>query len=371
MNSIFWELLRIAIGKQERISRSLSENEWKSLFRQIEKQSVIGVCVYAISKLPAEQQPQEEILSAWKDATAEIYLTNGIMDAYTAKIWKKLTHDGLDAAILKGQGLAPYYGELAKYRQPGDIDIWVKGGFDKVNAYVQSTIPSEITDYHHFHYHVFDSAGIEVELHHRPALMRNPFDNMRLQRWCDTFDKSTFLYLDDKRFAIPSIAFNRIFLIIHAYKHFIFDGIGIRQVMDCYQLLRNTHPDKDEMQTFRDLHLLPFLRAMMWVFAYVFEGCQEEEITEDRFPWMLCKPDAKEGRFLLEEIMQSGNFAQDDSRYHFKHFSKIRFQTKHGFHILTHYPSEILWMPLWLVWHQWWKLSKRLKNMRRTGTLHQ
>lgn len=365
MADIIFELIRVALGKQECLSRSLSEVEWQSIYKEIQRQSITGICIYAIDKLPAEQQPPGHLFTKWKDDAAEIYLTNGIMDAYTAKIWKKLTRDGLDCAILKGQGLAPYYGELAKYRQPGDIDVWVKGGFDKVNAYVQSTIPSEVTDYHHFHYHIFDSAGVEVELHHRPVLMRNPFDNMRLQRWCDTFGKESFLLLEDKNFAIPSTGFNRIFLIIHAYKHFIFDGIGIRQVMDCYQLLRNTQPNEDEMQTFRNLHLLPFLRAMMWVFAYIFEGCEENEITKDRFPWMLCEPDAKEGKFLLQEILQSGNFAQNDSRYNFKHLSKLRFQAKHGIHFISHYPSEILWMPLWLPWHQCWKLSKRIANKRK------
>lgn len=359
MNSIFFELLRIAIGKQERISRSLTVEEWQTLFAEMKRQSVIGVCVYAISKLPTEQQPPEPLLTGWKDNAAEIYMTNGIMDAYTAKIWKKITRDGLDCAILKGQGLAPAYGELAKYRQSGDIDIWVKGGFEKVNEYVQATLPTKVTDYHHFHYDIFKAAGVEVELHHRPALMRNPFDNMRLQRWCDSFTKETFKQLEGKGFAVPSDDFNRIFLIIHAYKHFIFDGIGIRQVMDCYQFFRTTKPGAEEMKTFKSLHLMSFLRAMMWVFAYVFEGTKEEEIQQSRFPWMVCEPDAKEGRFLLDELMQSGNFAQDDSRYKFQHFSALRFQMKHGFHILTHYPSEILWMPLWLVWHQWWKLSKR------------
>lgn len=359
---VIFELIRIALGKQEQLSRSLSDMEWKHLFVQMKQQSVIGICVYAISKLPKDQLPPEPWLIECKDTAAEIYLTNNIIDSYTAKIWKKLTNDGLECAILKGQGLAPKYGELARFRQSGDIDVWVKGGFDKVNAYVQSTVPSKVTDYHHFHYNIFTKAGVEVELHHRPVLMRNPFDNMRLQRWCDSFGKDTFLQIEKKGFAVPSDDFNRIFLIIHAYKHFIFDGIGIRQLMDCYLFLLNTKPSEDELKTFRSLHLMPFLRAIMWVLAYTFEGAEESNISQEHFPWMICEPDAKEGRFLLSEIMKSGNFAHDDSRYQFTHLPVLRFQIKHGLHMLTHYPSEILWVPLWLIWHQCWKLMKNLSK---------
>lgn len=358
----FFELIRVALGRQSRLSQRLSESEWKGMLKLMRNQSVIGICAYAIDRLPTEQQPSADLLKECRRSAIGISQINHFMDLYSARVWNKLKDDGLDAAILKGQGLAPYYGELASYRQTGDIDVWVKGGFDKVNAYVQSTYPAEVTDYHHFHYPMFRKENIEVELHHRPVLMRNPFDNSRLQHWCEGFGKDTFIYLDEKHFAIPSTDFNRIFLVVHAYKHFIFDGIGIRQVMDCYQLLTHTNPGKNEMQIFRNLHLLPFLRALMWVFAYVFEGVKFSDTSNGGYPWMLCEPDEKEGRFLLEEITQTGNFSKHDSRFHFKHFSKLRFQIHHGIHILTHYPSEILWIPLWLPWHQCWKLSKKLKK---------
>lgn len=90
-----------------------------------------------------------------------------------------------------------------------------------------------------------------------------------------------------------------------------------------------------------------FTAAVMWVLGHVF-GLEKE--------YMLCTPDAKEGQFILDEIMHTGNFGQGDRRY--KGYGKMRRMTKHGMHLLRHYPSEVLWTPAWLVYHKVWKYRK-------------
>ena len=55
------------------------------------------------------------------------------------------------------------YGELAPYRQSGDIDIWVKGGYQKVCDYVQSTHPMDDVAYHRFHYDYFKDTEVDAD----------------------------------------------------------------------------------------------------------------------------------------------------------------------------------------------------------------
>ena len=56
MNMLF-ELIRVALGHQDRISRVLTAGEWLKVYHMAMKQSVVGICVEGMSKLPKEQKP--------------------------------------------------------------------------------------------------------------------------------------------------------------------------------------------------------------------------------------------------------------------------------------------------------------------------
>ena len=354
MQMIFFELIQISIGKRTCLSHTPSAKEWKRLFRLAENQTLLGICFAGVKRLQeAQKEMPAPLFMQWLGIAAKIQQRNEEMDKKSAEVWTLLNRAGLDCAILKGQGVARCYNlrgdSLGVLRQSGDIDVWVKGGFDVVNAFVQRTRPTKDVAYHRFHYDLF--ADTEVELHHRPTLMRNLFDDRRLQQWCDSFGADSFV-MTEKGFAVPPLSFNRIFILTHIYRHFLFEGIGLRQLMDYYFVL--LEQDVDEMQVLKEKELLSrlkmmrFTEAVMWVLGHVL-GLERK--------YMLCEPNEKEGRFILEEIMQTGNFGQGDKRY--RGHSKMRRMTKHGLHLLMHYPSEVLWTPLWLIYHRVWKYNKK------------
>ena len=71
-------------------------------------------------------------------------------------------------------------------------------------------------------------------------------------------------------------------------------------------------------------------------------------------PWMICEPNEKEGKKLLAEIMNSGNFGHYDSekpnvyqhrfQYHIWKFKRI-------FRLAMSYPEEALWEPVFRAYH--------------------
>lgn len=354
ISDLIIELLQIAIGHRVKLTRSLSVKEWWQLYDIAMKQAVAGISFAGIEKLPKEQCPPQDLLFEWIGMAEQIKQRNAVVDKQTAEIWNRLKEDGLDAAVLKGQGIACEYGELAPLRQTGDIDMWVLGGYQKVCDYVQRMHPTKDVAYHRFHYDAFPDT--EVELHHRPTLMRNLFDDRKLEKWYNSFKAEDFAYLEDKGFAVPSSSFNIIFILTHIYRHFLFEGIGLRQVMDYYFVLKNCHTygtdNTDVLKTLRSLRLERFAGALMWVLHEVF-GLEEEK--------MICPMNEKEGRFVFNEILLTGNFGQADTRYRYKRLFKLRHHISHGRHLLMHYPSEVIWTPIWLVYHKWWKWNKRCK----------
>lgn len=315
INELFFDLIRVALGNGEGVRKIPTVEEWYGIFDEASNQAIAGVVFEGVQKLPKEQWPPQDFLFEWIGLSEQIRQQNKEVDKQTREIWNQLKKDGLDAAILKGQGIATLYGELAPYRQSGDIDIWVKGGYQRVCDYVQRTIPTDDLAYHRFHYDYFEDT--EVELHHRPTLMRNLLDDRKLARWYNSFGADSFVYLEDKGFAVPSLEFNRIFILTHIYRHFLFEGIGLRQVMDYYFVLRAQNDGRCQMddvrRALRELRLTRFTEAMMWILHTQF-GLEEK--------YLICGMNEKEGRFVLSEICQTGNFGRSDTRYKYQHLLK-------------------------------------------------
>ena len=178
---LFIQLLQIAIGMRQKLSEKPSPKKWLSIYELANEQAVAGICIAGVDKLPKEQMPPQMMLLEWIGQSEQIRQQNSYLDKLTVRIWKQLIDDGLDAAILKGQGIAQEYGALASLRQSGDIDVWILGGYQTVCDYVQRTIPTDDLTYHHFHYPYYED--IQVELHHRPTILRNLIRDRKLAKW--------------------------------------------------------------------------------------------------------------------------------------------------------------------------------------------
>lgn len=354
VNTILFDLIKVALGNGNKLCKIPTVEEWYDIFDEASYQAIVGILLEGVKKLPKEQWPPQDLLLEWIGLSEQIRQQNIVVDMQTSEIWAQLKKDGLDAAVLKGQGIATLYGELAPYRQSGDIDIWIKGGYQIVCDYVQRTHPTDDVAYHRFHYDYFDDT--EVELHHRPTLMRNLLDDGKIARWYDSFGADSFIYLENKGFAVPSLEFNRIFILTHIYRHFLFEGIGLRQVIDYYFVMHNSECTiHNEAELLKQLRLTRFAEAMMWILHTQF-GLEDNKL--------ICDMNEKEGQFVLAEILQTGNFGRGDTRYKYLHLLKLRKLIAHGLHLLQHYPSEVLWTPIWLLYHKIWKW-KKIKLIRK------
>lgn len=313
-DKLFFELIRVAIGNQVCLSRTPKVKEWQELYAMAKKQSLVGICFAGVQKLQAQRQAPnswgdergEMLYLQWMGMAAKIQQRNEVVNRRCEEVQRLINSEGLKCCIIKGQCAGRYYGELSALRLAGDIDVWIEGGRKKVLEYVQKVAPTCEVIMQHAHLNVFDD--VEVEAHFSPSELQSPIHNRRLQKWFKTQEqKETCLVADG--FSGPSAEFDAIFMLSHIYKHLMAEGIGMRQVMDYYFLLKHAAFDvekKVELMKLIDYFGMKRLAdAMMWILKDVFG-------LDERF--LLCPVDKLEGGLILDEIMASGNFGHMDGR---------------------------------------------------------
>ena len=333
--NLFFELLRVSIGNAGCLSQTPSPETWQKLFAMAEKQALLGVCFAGVMKIKAQQQvPPTSIYVKWLAISAQIQKRNELINKRCVELQSRLQEAKSRSFIMKGQANAALYGgELAKLRQPGDIDIMVEGGFKRVNDFVQRTYPTKEVSELEIHYHCFDDT--EVEIHCKPFILDSPKDRLLQKYFNHSLEanyKNTIRLSPDYAITASTFSFNIVHQLVHIHHHLFYEGVGLRQCMDYYfqlmNLERNDAEVHDALRVITELGLDRFASALMWMLGHVFG------LNRDRMLW---KPNEKDGRFLLREIMLSGNFGKQDDRLRNLYKSKW-----HSFWIV-HFKTFRLW----------------------------
>lgn len=313
MNELFFELIQVALGVRPCLSRSPNGTEWGELYKIAKKQSLVGVCFAGVQKLLTQkQEPPEMLYLTWMGMAAKIQQRNEVVNKQCFELQAKLAADGYRSYIMKGQSNAALYGDLQMLRQSGDIDVYIEGGLDKVLAYAKTFGNVEHVNELEMSVPIYQDT--EVEFHYRPFIMRNPFKNRKLQRFFKEQEEKQFsnsLILDKEKklsIVVPTTEFNLVHQLAHIHLHLFTEGIGMRQLMDYYFVLKtlSVSPLKGECienvkKVVSELGLNRFASALMWVLEHVF-GLDVE--------CMLWEPNEKDGRLLLDEVMTGGNFGK-------------------------------------------------------------
>lgn len=363
---LFTELIRVSIGNQVCLSCGPSTAEWNALYGMAVKQAVAGVCFYGIQRLPKEQQPPKGLLLQWLAVAAQIQQRNEVMNRRCAEMQRLLDEAGFRCCILKGQGVARLYDfndninvhlnlnvndKLGAYRQSGDIDVWVDGGLDRIMKWVAEVSPSQEVNGHHIHFSYFNDA--EVEIHYVPFNLQNPIKNRELHRFfaanADKQFRNKVKLCTGEMITAAGDSFNVGFLLAHIFHHLFTEGVGLRQCMDYYFLLVHLDRNNAEVEflliVVADLGLDRFAAALMWVLGRIFV------LQHDKMLWI---PNEKDGKFLLREIMLSGNFGKQDDRQ--KNLYKSKW---HSFWII-HFKTFRLWR--FDHWAWFWSPIYRIKG---------
>ncbi len=334
-------LLQYALNIKQEVDVS-SLKLWDEFYLFCQCHSVLGIGFMAIEKWCGEIKPSKELLYQWLVDVSSIEDRNRILNFDCLKLQSFFRVSGFKTCILKGQGNALLYSNPLR-RQSGDIDIWVlpqNARFDntKVRSVIEflrakCKLEEDMIGYHHTKLHGF--GDVEIEVHYRPTWFCSPLRNYRLQKW---FEENSENQLKNNVASInvPDLAFNTVYQLAHIFNHFVQEGIGLRQVIDYYFVLQ-AREKENIISLLNYLGLARFAGAMMYVMQVVFL------LSEDK---LLCRPNKEDGEFILNEILNSGNFGLYDYRnaelLQQKGIKRKLYQMRRSWRYFKYFPEETL-----------------------------
>ena len=238
---IFFEFLRFCIGTVQEVPSSLKGADWRALYAMARKQCLVGVLFDGIKRLPADVGMDKGLLFQWMAQNQTLRKANARLDKAAVEVAEWFGRKGFRTCVLKGQGNALLY-PPGMERTPGDIDLWVDGGDRKVVSFVRSLSPDEKVCYHHIGFPEYN--GVEVEVHFRPSFLFCFRHNRHLQGYYERVMDEQFAHRvklgGQGEVAVPKAEFNLIFQLTHIFTHLMNEGIGLRQLLDYFFLLKNT-----------------------------------------------------------------------------------------------------------------------------------
>ena len=161
------------------------------------------------------------------------------------------------------------------------------------------------------------------------------------------------------------VDYDLIFQMNHIYRHLLDEGVGMRQVLDFYVLLKEYNKEQNEqtelmnrsevMKHIQNCGMKRFASALMFVL---------QDMLDIRNDELLCAASEKHGTFLLNEMMMAGNFGHYDERMKALavrkgklsyQLQKAQRRFKRNLRFLTSYPEEVICEPLARVYHFVWR----------------
>ena len=392
---IYYKFIQFALGtyegKEFLDGSALNGFDWQRFYAFAKKQTLVGIIMEGISRLPKAVAPKQGLLMNWFMMSQNISRMNLMLNEATVGVYNKVKAAGYNCCILKGQANAAMYANPAA-RTPGDVDMWVNASREEIRQLAQ-TLAKENgrIDEESYNHIALTTNDISVELHYTPGFMANFTYNRRLQQW---FRESIYtqcrnmIALPDEagEVAAPTADFNAVYQLYHLYHHYFYEGVGLRQVVDYYYVilnfeletqnskLNNSKSAKPTIQnskfktqnSLKRLGLWHFAGAMMYVLHEVL-GLPEEK--------MIAPMDKKRGEMLLNDILCGGNFGHHDERHAWGRDTYDGNGFKHGalghnllrlhrdLRLLRYYPSEALSEPIFRLWHYYWRWKMKKSKL--------
>lgn len=207
----------------------LTPEDWRRLYQFSKKQGVVAIIFEAIKSVPKEMAPPKAITLRWISHALSIEDQMKKKESVAIEFAEELSKRYIQTTVLKGLAYASYYPN-PYHRESGDLDCYLMGkkeDGDKVTVEIGGKM--EEAGYKHSHLYY---KGLTIENHNYLTSFDNTRLGIRTEQLLQKLISEGCRPIGDTQLQNPSADFDALFLIKHAQRHFIKEGICVRHLLD-------------------------------------------------------------------------------------------------------------------------------------------
>lgn len=313
MNSdrqIFFGLLRSSLWNEPCPSVPAGY-DWSAVLQMAREQTLSCLISDAFSKYTGKVAIDAASMQKLQLMNVKYIQAHAMLNRKLSQTVMLLNEAGITSVLFKGQGLAMNYPDPL-LRQCGDIDLYVGDeNYQKACSVLEAAFGTdEVNSESVKHYHMMTD-GVTVELHRIAETMPGILANRRFQQWTvqnlhgDSLRKVS---LNGTLVNLPPFSFDPIYILHHAWHHFMNGGIGLRQLCDWAVYLHTYHDKIDVVELRKNLDMFR-LNDVWQSFAYIavnYLGLPPEECP------LYKGENRRKAARMLDFIMDEGNFGKYD-----------------------------------------------------------
>ncbi len=250
MDNNFLAMIKLfAYGSTGNMQEMSYDFDCKKVMDYAQEQGVWQIDFVALQKLQKEGKIQAD--SLWFDNTnlqvVMSCLNNSATLEKSHKIMADLNKAGIKNCLIKGETLAKLYFK-PECRISGDTDVYIGNGDDKTACeilYKHGYTIEPKTDNSN-HYNCTHPRFGELELH------TTLYDKIMHDIWFYNINIVEEEYINCGNYNTLGYTDGCLYVVLHAIKHFLSAGFGVRHIMDLLLYMEN-HYDKMDTQRFFDI----------------------------------------------------------------------------------------------------------------------
>ena len=346
MNQANIDFIQYVLDRDRILPDTFGRIDWQDFMEFCHRHSILGIVFDGMER--SGQRVPRQVLFEWISYVENIKRHNKVINDRLVSIVNWFRVKGFRSVILKGQANALMYPK-PELRSPGDIDIWVDANRNDIIRMVIKDYPRAHYSLHHIKMPVF--SDVSVEVHYSPIYLIDRLADKRLQHHISSIAEGQFQnqeMLDGVNIGCLTDEFNVVYQLLHMYAHLFSTRNNFKQFVDYYYLLKKGFTNAQKRQIvalMKEFKVLEYAKGMMWVMRNVLGLGGTYLITE---------PDEKTGKAILRESMHYGTFSKNKIIYVVERFTA-------NVRLMRLFPSQVLLSPLFLIWHQWWKLKMKFE----------